>query len=129
VVARKRSVPLTEAEQRLMEIVWKREAVTVSDVVEALSPDSPLAYTSVQTIMKILEQKGYVEHREAGRAFVYSAVVDRRSAARTALTYVMQRFFGGSPERLALNLVEDEGLTLEQLENIRTLIDTGKHAR
>jgi predicted transcriptional regulator len=125
-VARKRSVPLTEAEQRLMEVVWSRGPVTVSDVVEALPSESPLAYTSVQTMMKILEQKGYVRHREAGRAFLYSAVVERNDAARTALTYVMQRFFGGSPERLALNLVEDERLTIEQLDNIRALIDGGR---
>jgi predicted transcriptional regulator len=111
-----------------MEIVWSRGPVTVSNVVEALPAESPLAYTSVQTMMKILEQKGYVRHREAGRAFVYSAVVDRSAAARTALTYIMQRFFGGSPERLALNLVEDEGLTLEQLDRIRALIDGGKRA-
>lgn len=125
-MARKRSVPLTEAEQRLMEVVWSRGPVTVSDVVEALPSESPLAYTSVQTMMKILEQKGYVRHREAGRAFLYSAVVERNDAARTALTYVMQRFFGGSPERLTLNLVEDERLTIEQLDNIRALIDGGR---
>lgn len=128
-MARKRSVPLTEAEQRLMEIVWIRGPVTVSDVVDALPPESPLAYTSVQTMMKILEQKGYVRHREAGRAFLYSAVVERSDAARTALTYVMQRFFGGSPERLALNLVEDEQVTVEQLDNIRALIDGARRPR
>jgi len=125
-VPRRRSVPLTEAEQRLMEIVWSAGPLTVAGIVDALPEDEPLAYNSVQTMMKILEQKGYVRHREAGRAFVYSTVVDRATAARTALDYVTRRFFGGSAERVALNLLEDEQLSGEQLERLRQTIERAK---
>src|SRR5580658_315659 len=105
-----------------MEVVWARGPVSVADVVATLEPDVPLAYNSVQTMMKILEQKGYLRHREQGRAFVYSAIVDRATAARAALTYVTQRFFGGSAERVALKVIEDARLSGPQLERIRRAI-------
>src|ERR1700684_1353921 len=110
-MARRRSVPLTEVELRLMEIVWASGPVTVGAVVGALPAEDRPAYNTVQTMMKILERKGYVTHRAEGRAFVYHAVVDREAAARTALSHVVQRFFGGSPRALALNLIEGDHLS------------------
>src|ERR1700737_1848699 len=101
-MARRRSVPLTEVELRLMEIVWAYGPATVAQVVEAIPEVERPAYNTVQTMMKILERKGYVKHRAEGRAFVYESVVDRDSAARTALSHVVQRFFGGSSRALAL---------------------------
>jgi len=76
--------------------------------------------------MKILERKGYVEHRAEGRAFVYQAVVDRDAAARTALSHVVQRFFGGSPRTLALNLVEGDHLTEDELDELQRTIARAK---
>ncbi len=109
-----------------MEIVWAAGPVTVSQVVDAIpEPDRP-AYNSVQTMMKILERKGYVEHRAAGRAFMYRAVVDREAAARTALSHLMQRFFGGSPRALALNLIEGDHLTEDELDEIQRTIKRAK---
>lgn len=99
-MARRRSPALTEVEQRLMEIVWASGPVTVGQVVEAIPERERPAYNTVQTMMKILERKGYVKHRAEGRAFVYQAIVDRDSAAQTALSHVVQRFFGGSPREL-----------------------------
>jgi BlaI family transcriptional regulator, penicillinase repressor len=125
-MARRRSVPLTEAEQRLMEIVWSAGPATVSHIVEAIPAAERPAYNTVQTIMKILERKGYVEHRAAGRAFVYKAVVDRDAAARTALSHVMQRFFGGSPRTLALNLIEGDHLTEDELDELQRTITRAK---
>jgi predicted transcriptional regulator len=125
-MARRRSVPLTEAEQRLMEIVWSAGPATVGHIVEAIPAAERPAYNTVQTIMKILERKGYVEHRAEGRAFVYQAVVDRDAAARTAVSHLMQRFFGGSPRALALNLIEGDHLTDDELDELQHTIKRAK---
>ena len=125
-MARRRSVPLTEVEQRLMEIVWASGPVTVAQVVEAIPPDERPAYNTVQTMMKILERKGYVQHRAEGRAFVYRSMVDRESAARTALSQVVQRFFGGSPRALALNLIQGDHLNDDELDELLRTIERAK---
>jgi predicted transcriptional regulator len=125
-MARRRSVPLTEVELRLMEIVWASGPATVGQVVEAIPAAERPAYNTVQTMMKILERKGYVKHRAEGRAFVYESVVDRDSAARTALSHVVQRFFGGSPRALALNLIEGDHLTEDELDELERTIKRAK---
>src|ERR1700712_3672447 len=125
-MARRRSVPLTEAEQRLMEIVWSAGATTVGQIVEAIPEAERPAYNTVQTMMKILERKGYVQHRAEGRAFVYRSIVDRESAARTALSQVVQRFFGGSPRALALNLIQGDQLSDEELDELLRTIERAK---
>jgi predicted transcriptional regulator len=125
-MARRRSVPLTEAEQRLMEIVWSAGPATVAQIVDGIPAAERPAYNTVQTIMKILERKGYVEHRAEGRAFVYQAVVDREAAARTALSQVVQRFFGGSPRALALNLIEGDHLNEDELDELQRTIARAK---
>jgi predicted transcriptional regulator len=125
-MARRRSVPLTEVEQRLMEIVWAIGTATVGQVVDALPEIDRPAYNTVQTMMKILERKGYVKHRAEGRAFVYQAVVDRDAAARTALSQVVQRFFGGSPRALALNLIQGDHLTEDELDELARTIERAK---
>lgn len=124
-MARRRSVPLTEAEQRLMEIVWASGPATVGQIVDAIPERERTAYNTVQTMMKILERKGFVRHRAVGRAFVYESIVDRESAARTALSQVVQRFFGGSPRELALNLIGDH-LTGAELDELQRTIARAK---
>jgi BlaI family penicillinase repressor len=123
---RRRSVPLTEAEQRLMEIVWASGPATVGQIVDAIPERERTAYNTVQTMMKILERKNYVRHRSVGRAFVYESIVDRDSAARTALSQVVQRFFGGSPRELALNLIEGDHLTEAELDELQQTIARAK---
>ena len=123
---RRRSVPLTEAEQRLMEIVWASGPATVGQIVDAIPEPERTAYNTVQTMMKILERKGYVRHRSVGRAFVYETIVDREAAARTALSQVVQRFFGGSPRELALNLIEGDHLTEAELDELQRTIARAK---
>ncbi len=125
-MARRRSPALTEVEQRLMEIVWASGPVTVGQVVEAIPEPERPAYNTVQTMMKILERKGYVKHRAEGRAFVYQAIVDRDAAAQTALSNVVQRFFGGSPRELALNLIKGDHLTEDELEELEAIIKRAK---
>ena len=123
-MARKKSPNLTEAELRLMDVVWEKGEATVSEVAEALPRDLGLAYNTVLTTMRILEEKGFLRHTKSkeGRAFVYRAVVGRDEASRTALRYVVSRFFRNSPELLVLNLLEDEELSHKELGRIRALL-------
>lgn len=123
-MARKRSPNLTEAELRLMDILWDRGAATVSEVNEALPKDLGLAYNTVLTTLRILEDKGYVAHTkpEEARAFVYQPVVGRDEAGRSAVRYLVSRFFRNSPELLVLNLLEDEQLPEQELQRIRHLL-------
>ena len=105
-----------------MEILWERGAATVNEVADALPAESPLAYSTVLTTMRILEKKGYIRHKKLGRAFVYEPVVDRGEASRSALRYLLNRFFRNSPELLVLNLLEDEELSETELKRIRQLL-------
>lgn len=121
---RKKSLQLTEAEQRLMDALWKLGSATVGEIADALPKNLDLAYNSVLTTMRILEDKGYVRHSKAkeGRAFVYKAVVSRQQASRSAVHHLLGRFFGNSAEALVLNLLENETLDEEERERIRNLL-------
>jgi predicted transcriptional regulator len=121
-VARKRSKTLTEAELRLMEILWEKGQATVAEVTAALPPP-PIAYNSVLTTMRILEQKGYVAHEEAGRAFVYRTLLERDAAAQSAVGHVLSRFFENSSGSLALRLIETERPSDEELLRLKALIE------
>jgi predicted transcriptional regulator len=109
-----------------MEIVWASGPATVGQIVDAIRETERPAYNTVQTMMKILERKGYVRHRAVGRAFVYESIVDRDAAARTALSQVVQRFFGGSPQALAVNLIEGDHLTEDELDELQRTIARAK---
>src|ERR1700739_386334 len=98
----KKSITLTEAELRLMKVLWERGESAVAELVAAGSDERPLAYTSVLTTVRILENKGYVRHRQEGRAFLYSPCVAEQEASRSEIRNTMQRFFGNSRERLLL---------------------------
>ena len=121
-MARPKSVVLTEVEQQLMEIVWAKRRATVAEVVESLPNSRPLAFNTVQTTMRILEDKGYLTHTTAGRAFVYEAVVARDEASRTALRQVLGRFFDDSAELLAQSLIQSDRLSKAELLRIETLV-------
>lgn len=123
-MARKKSLNLTEAELRLMDVIWEKGQATVGEVAEALPQELGLAYNTVLTTLRILEEKGYLRHTKAkeGRAFVYQAVVGRDEAGRSAVRYLVSRFFRNSPELLVLNLLEDEELSAKELRRIRSLI-------
>jgi predicted transcriptional regulator len=118
----KRSITLTPAELRLMKVLWDRGESTVAEVVTATVPEGELAYTSVLTTIRILESKGYVHHRQEGRAFLYSASVGELEAGRSEVRHVLQRFFGNSRERLLLSLLGDEEITPEELRRLREAI-------
>ena len=121
-MARRRSNTLTEAELRLMEVLWQKGEATVADVTAALPPP-PIAYNSVLTTMRILERKGYVTHEEAGRAFVYRPLVEREEAAGHAVGQILSKFFDNSAGTLALRLIETERPSDVELQRLRALIE------
>ena len=121
-MARKRSSHLTDAELRLMDVLWERGSATVSEVVENVVAPVPLAYSTVLTTLRILENKGYVKHRKEGRAFIYHPVIGRESAQHKAISQLLRRFFGNSAELLMLSLIDNKKLGREELKRLRKRI-------
>jgi len=119
----KKSNTLTEAELRLMKILWRRGESAVNDLVSAMPDGETLAYNSVLTTIRILEQKGYVEHRQEGRAFVYRPCVAEQEASRSEVRHLMSRFFGNSRERLLLSLLGDEEIAPDELQRLKDAIE------
>jgi len=122
-MARKRSPALTDAEARIMAVLWRRDSATVADVVRALSTKRPVTYSTVQTLLRILETKGYVAHEKIARAFSYRPIVDERQARRRALRHLVSRLFEGSPSLLVLNVLDDEELDPAELQRVKQLIE------
>ena len=122
----KKSNTLTEAELRLMKILWRRGESSVNDLVVAIPAGEELAYNSVLTTIRILEQKGYVEHRQEGRAFVYRPCVAEAEASRSEIRHVLGRFFGNSRERLLLSLLGDEEISQEELQRLKQAIESAE---
>jgi len=119
----KKSNTLTEAELRLMKILWRRGESAVNDLVAAMPDGEPLAYNSVLTTIRILEQKGYVEHRQEGRAFIYSLLIAENEASRTEVKQILSRFFGNSREQLLLSLLGDSEISREELDRLKAAIN------
>lgn len=105
-----------------MKILWRRGESAVNGLVAAMPKGEELAYNSVLTTIRILEQKGYVEHRQEGRAFIYSPCVAEQEASRSEVRHVLDRFFGNSRERLLLSLLGDEEISAEELQRLKDAI-------
>jgi predicted transcriptional regulator len=123
-MARKRSPALTDAEARIMAVLWKQQTATVADVVQALSRRRAVSYSTVQTLLRILESKGYVAHDKVARAFIYRPLIDERLARRRALRHLVSRLFEGSPSLLVLNVLDDEELDPLELQRVKQLIES-----
>ncbi len=119
---RRQSATLTDAELRLMKVLWAHGAATVEEVIGRLDGDARPAHNTVLTLLRILEKKSYVGHRREGRAFRFHALVDRTGARRTALSYLLSRFFDDSPGLLVQNLLEQKNLSNDEIERLRKLI-------
>lgn len=123
-MARRPSPALTDAEARVMAVLWQLQAATVADVAAGLrARRRALSYSTVQTMLRILENKGYVAHEKVARAFVYRPLVDERQARRRALRHLVSRLFEGSPSLLVLNVLDDEDLEPAELERVKRLIE------
>ena len=118
----KTSATLTEAELRLMNVLWDKDSATVQQILDALPENPPLAYNSVLTTMRVLERKGYVMHVRDGRAHVYAPLVGRKEASRFEVRHLLNRFFKNSHELLVLNLMEDESIETDELKRLRDLL-------
>jgi BlaI family transcriptional regulator, penicillinase repressor len=114
-------IAFTERELDVMDVLWEHGASTVAEVQERL-PDE-LAYTTVLTMLRTLEEKGHVAHEEEGRAYRYYPLVERSEAGASAVGRLVRKLFRGSPELLLTQLVSQRGLTKEQLEAMRKLLD------
>ena len=122
-MARRPSAALTDAEAEVMAILWRKHPASVGDIVTALNERRAVTYSTVQTMLRILETKGYVTHDKAARAFIYKPVVDERQARLRALRHLVRRLFDGSPSLLVLNVLEDEELDAAEREQLRKLIE------
>jgi BlaI family transcriptional regulator, penicillinase repressor len=117
-MARRRSATLTDGEARLMRVLWDKETATVADVAAQVKSN----YSTVQTMLRILESKGYVTHEKSGRAFAYRAVVDQKQARRRALSHLVSGLFNNSPSLLVLNVLEDARIDPRELDRLKQLI-------
>ncbi|HET6936886.1 MAG TPA: BlaI/MecI/CopY family transcriptional regulator [Candidatus Angelobacter sp.] len=121
----KKSATLTEAELRLMEVLWEKGPATVHQILGALPAKPALAYNSVLTTIRILEKKGYVQHVKDGRAHVYMPLVGRQEASRFEIRNLLNRFFNNSHELLVLNLIEDRTINADELKRLGELLQEG----
>lgn len=118
----RKSPTLTEAELRIMDVLWEKGASTVQQVLDRLQAAPSLAYNSVLTTVRILEKKGYVEHVKDGRAHVYQPLLGRREASQSEIRHLVGRFFDDSHEDLVLNILEDRGLDAAELQRLRHML-------
>ena len=122
----KKSETLTEAELRLMDVLWLKGSATVQQVLDGLPEKPALAYNSVLTTIRVLENKGYVKHIKVkeGRAHIYIPLVERKEATRSEIRHLVTRFFKDSHELLVLNILEDRGVEAKELKRLRELLQT-----
>jgi BlaI family penicillinase repressor len=118
------SLILTRQELQIMKVLWSLGTATVKDVCDSMSQTKAVAYTTILTLMGILEEKGALTHTRSGRAFLFRPILSRRQATRNQMRDVIARFFDGNPERLMGDVLENEALDPDQLESVRILLDS-----
>ena len=122
-MARKKSEQLTPLELEIMHVLWESGPANVQSVQQHLA--RPLAYTTVQTMLNILQKKGKVKRALQDRAYFYKPVVSRSQVVSQHMSDIVDRLFGGSAESLVMSLVETKHLTPKKLERLRQLIESG----
>ncbi|WP_339689588.1 BlaI/MecI/CopY family transcriptional regulator [uncultured Pseudoalteromonas sp.] len=125
-MARNKSNQLTDGEQSIMEVLWESGEASVRDITEELSKEKKTAYTTVQTLCKILAEKGYADFRKEGKAFIYTPKITQKEARQSALTSMLNKFFGGSPKVLAQHLMQETDIDLDDLEALQRKVDQSK---
>jgi BlaI family transcriptional regulator, penicillinase repressor len=118
----------TAAEFRLLEILWRLEEGTIEDFLRAPEKDGRLNYKTVQTVLRIMENKKFVSHSLRGRAFVYRPRVKRHEVSRVSLRSLLERYFRGSRSELLVNLLEDERIGAKELQELENLIRNYRRA-
>ncbi len=105
-----------------MQVLWDRQPATVAEVAARVKSNRPVNYSTVQTMLRILETKGYVAHEKTGRAFTYRPLIDQTQARRRALSHLVSGLFNNSPSLLVLNVLEDERIKPDELDRLKQLI-------
>ena len=118
----RQSETLTEAELRIMNVLWGRGSGTVQEVLDSIDQRPTLAYNSVLTTIRVLEKKGYLKHLKDGRAHVYTPLVGQKEATRSEIRQLVSRFFKNSHEQLVLNLLEDQGIEPDEIGRLRAML-------
>jgi len=118
------SIILTRQELQIMKVVWDRGAATVREVCDIMSQQKVTAYTTILTLMGILEEKGALVHTRSGRAYVYKPLLSRRQATRNQVHDLLTRFFDGSPEKMIENVLENEVMAPEKLGSVKSLLQS-----
>lgn len=118
----RQSGTLTEAELRIMNVLWRKGSGTVQQVLDSITEKPVLAYNSVLTTIRILERKGYLKHLKDGRAHVFTPLVGQKEATRSEIRRLVSRFFKNSHEQLVLNLLEDEGVGPEEISRLQRML-------
>jgi predicted transcriptional regulator len=117
----KQSATLTEAELRIMDVLWRKGSGTVQQVLDWLP--STLAYNSVLTTIRILEKKGHLKHVKDGRAHIYEPIIGRQEATRSEIRHLVGRFFRNSHEALVLNILQDDELDPNKIKRMREMLE------
>ena len=125
-MARPRSTTLTEGEQRIMEVLWERSEASVQEVTDALAEREPIAYTTALTLLRILNDKGFVDYRKEGKAHVYVPRVTREQACTSAVQQLLKRFFDGKPQALAQHLLQVGDVNNEELDRLSAQVRKAK---
>lgn len=120
------SIILTRQELQIMKVVWRLGTATVKEVQSAICAEKRTAYTTILTLMSILEEKGALTHSRSGRAYVYRPLLSRWQATHNQLEDVLARFFEGDAEKLIEYVLENEVKGAEQMRTIRCLLDAGR---
>lgn len=122
----RQSGTLTEAELRIMNVLWAKGSGTVQQVLDSITEKPSLAYNSVLTTIRVLERKGYLRHLKDGRAHVYTPVIGQKEATKSEIRHLVSRFFQDSHELLLLNVLEDRGVEPEELAQLRQMLNRGE---
>ena len=119
---KKRSEFLTEVELEFMTELWAMGQGSVRDVLARLNPDRNLAYTSAATILRIMEQKGFVTSAKQGKTFIYSPVLAKDAYQAKTLRHLSNKLFDGTPASMVARLVDDDGISENALKEIQALL-------
>ena len=114
--------PLTATELEMMNVIWRLGPCTVAQVQEVLRPERDLAYSSISTIIRILEQKGFVTSSKVGRGHLYCAALPKHDYQASSLEHVVKQVFDDTPSLLVQRLLDSESLTEKELAQIRALL-------
>ena len=121
----KRNKTLTKAEEEIMQIIWSLDRCLVKDIIDQLNnPDIP--HSTVSSVVRILEKKGFVAHKAYGKTHEYFPVISKEEYAQQGVTTLVERYFGGSPKQLVSFLIQKENLDLKELNELMKSLNKKK---